>query len=352
MFDWTIVGPLLIVVLAVALGFLRRYVLRKKKERISAARIAELNADSLLYSKVTKILEDTKTTRGEANDQVWGQFVPPKDDPDDLRDWTDEDWNDAATGKRVPGEPPAPKEPTTEDKYDAMREKARKRQDITSKAYQEAQYRAVELNEPVMLVFHDPRLTADGAMLYSITPCPLDDPRRKGIDSPLGTERDARADVIVIDNRPLGHEMIDETKEVMPATEREKYENDTYLREKAIREASSPEVSAEIDAHKLYKRGIDQKARQEFEQALPEIRAEAEVRAALMAEAPARHASLLAEAQERGIGYPEVLAEFVAMVAETAVKEAKERFQRGNSTGNDPLIDSFGKAILAGGWKY
>ncbi len=107
-----------------------------------------------------------------------------------------------------------------------------------------------------------------------------------------------------------------------------------------------------IDFNKLYKQGIDQKAAQEFEEALPAIRTEAEMKAALMAEAPTRHALLLAEAQERGIGYPEVLAEFVSMVADLAVKEAKKRFQRGNSTSDTPITQSFGQAVLAGGWKY
>lgn len=219
---------------------------------------------------------------------------------------------------------PAKKAENPEDYYRRLKDAQTIEPVWVAAAHQEAQFRAVERNEDVILTLHDPRTVKEGDPPYTISPKPVDHPNP--------------ASVVVIDDRPLAQQDADTRKTVLTRPMREKHEKRQDARDEAIREASSGKLAGEIEAAKKYSRDTRIQARKDMEEAIPLIRADAE-KLARKRLVPPRMDAFNAEAGERKVKVDVVIEEFVKKVADDAEKEARDRFESGTVYTKEQTFD-------------
>lgn len=221
---------------------------------------------------------------------------------------------------------------------DRILSEERYRQEI-AKAHQLAQFKATELNTPMLLTIFDRAATTGGEPAYKLEPVP----------NPLPPGLMISGDVTVIDRSSCNPIPVN-----TPRPARERHEERESARTAAVVngtgkfefplrgpvgtdplvvESTDPAIGEAIARSQAYSKEIRRKAEQELQDALPEIRAAAEHTArTVMAVAPARAASLAQEAEERGVGVEVVVNEFVRLVGDTAVQGAKMRYENRRAT--------------------
>jgi len=222
-----------------------------------------------------------------------------------------------------------------------------------SQALYRAQHAAIVDDKPQLLTIYDPADVKPPAPLFRLEHLPYDDIRRKPDSGyPFAGSTDA---VVVLDFRPLPHELDDGTRHPFSA----RWAARAAARREALRagailtarqdadgldlESSSRKVQGDIDAHKAYSARMRAKAATDIAELLPEIRAEAERLAREHMVAP-REDELRAEAAAEGLTYEQVVDRFVREVGDGAVRQAK--------TGPLDADRLFRRLRNGGAWQY
>lgn len=270
--------------------------------------------------KAAEATKPAEPPAGDTHDGYEFREIPPA--PDSL------------PGSYMPPqpEPAKPQVNEVEEFYARERRAFEQRQELITAevalANQRAQHLMVTKGVAVLLTIKDPAGVPEGEAICEVREL-LEDEPGYGICA-----------LKVVDHRPA-------TPPVwLPPHAREAYEYKEKKRQEALSDEGRDKIEADIRDAKAYSEKIRQTARKDFEELIPEIRADAE-KLAREKFVPNRAAQINAEASERGCDPKVVIEEFVSEVVEQAVAAARRRYAT-----TQPLTnDMFMRAVDAGGWQ-